>query len=91
MIERIRSNNESKSPDKTNNFEMFRDIKELSKKYEIINNRKSRQSYSNFKKGEDLSFNSYSVEKNKEKEKWEKNLEKERKLKKIKEQKKFKE
>ena len=87
MIERIRSNNESKSPDKTNNFEMFRDIKELSKKYEIINNRKSRQSYSNFKRGEDLSFNSYSVEKNKEKEKWEKNLEKERKLKKIKEQK----
>ena len=87
MIERIRSNNESKSPDKTNNFEMFRDIKELSKKYEIINNRKSRQSYSNFNKADDLSFNSYSVEKNKEKEKWEKNLEKERKLKKIKEQK----
>ena len=89
IIERIKRENESKSPDKPNNLEMFRDIKELSKKYEIINSRKNRrQSYSNFKKGNDLSFNSYSVERNKEKEKWEKNLEKERQMKKIKEQKK---
>ena len=89
LIDRIRYNNKSKSPDKINNNEMFRDIKELSKKYEIINNRKSRQSYNGFfKKGNDLSFTANSVEKNKEKEKWEKNLEKERELKRIKEQKK---
>ena len=83
IIDRIKYDNESKSPDKNNNFEMFRNIKELSKKYETINNRKNRQVLKgNISKLNDLSFNSYSVEKNKEKEKWEKNLEKERELKK---------
>ena len=89
LIDRIRYNNETKSPDKKNNYEMFRDINELTKKYEMINNRKNRQSYNgNFKKGNNLSFNASSVEKSKEKEKWEKNLEKERELKKIKAKKK---
>ena len=84
IIDRIKYDNKSKSPDKDNNFEMFRNIKELSKKYEAINNRKNRQSLNgNLKIGNDLSFNSGSIEKNKEKEKWEKNLEKEREIKKI--------
>ena len=86
VIDRIRYNNQSKSPDKKNNFEMFRDIKELSKKYESINNRKSRKSFNgHLKKGNDLSFNADSVKRNKEKEKWEKTLEKEREMKRIKE------
>ena len=60
------------------------------KKYEIINNGKSRQSYDGFlKKCNDLSFAANSVEKNEEKEKWEKNLEKERELKRIKNKKKI--
>ena len=66
---------------------MFRDIKELSKKYEVINYRKNRQNLNGtLKTGNDLSFNSGSIEKNKEKEKWEKILEKEREIKKMKEQ-----
>ena len=86
LIDRIRFDNKSKSPDKSNNFEMFRDIKELSKKYEVINYRKNRQNFNGtLKPGNDLSFNSGSIEKNKEKEKWEKNLEKEREIKKMKE------
>ena len=87
LIDRIRFDNKSKSPDKSNNFEMFRDIKELSKKYEVINYRKNRQNFNGtLKPGNDLSFNSGSIEKNKEKEKWEKILEKEREIKKMKEQ-----
>ena len=90
LIDRIRFDNKSKSPDKDNNLEMFRDIKELSKKYEEINYRKNRQNLNGtLKTGNDLSFNSGSIEKNKEKEKWEKNLEKEREIKKIKEQNKY--
>ena len=87
IIDRIRCNNQSKSPDKKNNNEMFRDINELSKKYETINNRKSKQNYhnGNLKTGIDLSFDTDSVKKNKEKEKWEKNLEKERENKKLRE------
>ena len=86
VIDRIRYNNQSKSPDKKNNFEMFRDIKELSKKYEAINSRKSRQSFNgHLKKGNDLSFDADSVKRSKEKEKWEKTLEKEREMKKNKE------
>ena len=86
LIDRIRYNNESKSPDKKNNFEMFRDIKEISKKYELINKRKNRVSYDrNLKKVNDISFNNDSVKRNKEKEKWEKTLEKEREMKKLRE------
>ena len=87
IIDRIRCNNQSKSPDKKNNIEMFRDINELSKKYETINIRKNKQNYhnGNLKSGIDLSFDTDSVKRNKEKEKWEKNLEKERENKKLKE------
>ena len=86
LIDRIRYNNESKSPDKKNNFEMFRDIKEISKKYELINKRKNRVSYDrNLKKVNDISFNNDSIKRNKEKEKWEKTLEKEREMKKLRE------
>ena len=86
LIDRIRYNNESKSPDKKNNFEMFRDIKEISKKYELINKRKNKLSYDrNLKKVNDISFNNDSIKRNKEKEKWEKTLEKEREMKKLRE------
>ena len=86
LIDRIRYNNESKSPDNKNNFEMFRDIKEISKKYELINKRKNRVSYDrNLKKVNDISFNKDSIKRNKEKEKWEKTLEKEREMKKLRE------
>lgn len=78
IIDRIRSNNESKSPDKKNNIEMFRNIEEMSKKFETINNRKNRLSQNKLKNNNDLSFTSGSVEKNKQKEKWDKTLEKER-------------
>ena len=45
---------------------MFRNIKELSKKYESINNRKNRQSLNgNLKIGNDLFFDYGSIEKNK--------------------------
>ena len=87
IIDRIRYNNQSKSPDKKYNIEMFRDINELSKKYELINHRKNKQSLNNdnLKTGKDLSFDSESVKRSKQKEKWEKTLEKERENKKIKE------
>ena len=87
IIDRIRCNNQSKSPDKKNNIEMFRDINELSKKYSTINNRKNKQNYlnGNLKTGIDLSFDTDSVKRNKEREKWEKNLEKERENKKLRE------
>ena len=74
LIERIKSNNQSVSPDKKNKAEMFRNFDELNKKYEIIYNRKNRLSFTNTKRSlNDLSFNSEnkmilrnSVEKNKE-------------------------
>ena len=74
IIERIKSKNESVSPNKNNNVEMYRNFDELNKKYEIINNRKKRMSYNNTKRSlNDLSFNSEnraiyrnSVDKNKE-------------------------
>jgi hypothetical protein len=65
---------------------MFRDIKEISKKYELINKRKNKLSYDrNLKKVNDISFNNDSIKRNKEKEKWEKTLEKEREMKKLRE------
>ena len=91
IIDRIRCNNQSKSPDKKNNYEMFRDINELSKKFETINSRKNKQSYNNgnLKPSIDLSFDAESVKRNKEKEKFVKNLERERENKKLKEKKKL--
>ena len=98
IIERIKSKNESVSPNKKNNVEMFRNFDELNKKYEIINNRKNRMSYNNTKRSlNDLSFNSEnraiyrnSVDKNKEI--FENNINKEReRKKKILERKKKKE
>ena len=88
IIERIKSKNESVSPNKNNNVEMYRNFDELNKKYEIINNRKNRMSYNNTKRSlNDLSFNSEnraiyrnSVDKNKEI--FENNLNKERERKK---------
>jgi hypothetical protein len=91
IIDRIRCNNQSKSPDKKNNYEMFRDINELSKKFETINSRKNKQNYNNgnLKPSIDLSFDAESVKRNKEKEKFVKNLERERENKKLKEKKKL--
>ena len=94
LIERIKSNNQSVSPDKKNNTEMYRNIDELNKRQEIISNRKNRLSHNNTKKSlNDLSFNSEnksfiknSVEKNKEI--WENTINKEReRRKKLKERK----
>ena len=48
---------------------MFRNIEEMSKKFETINNRKNRLSQNKLKNNNDLSFTSGSVEKNKQKEK----------------------
>ena len=74
IIERIKSNNESVSPDEKKKAEMFRNINELNKKYETITHRKNRLSCNNTRRSlNDLSFNSEnraiyrnSVEKNKE-------------------------
>ena len=94
IIERIKNNNQSVSPDKKNKAEMYRNIDELNKRHEIISNRKNRLSYNNTKRSlNDLSFNSEnksfiknSVEKNKEI--WENTINKERERKKrIKERK----
>jgi hypothetical protein len=86
IIDRIRSNNESLSPDKTTRCEMYRNINELNKKYDDIYNRKNRISYN--KNGKDLSFNSEnrSFSRNsaeKYREIFENNLNKERERKKI--------
>ena len=55
---------------------MFRDIKEISKKYELINKRKNRVSYDrNLKKVNDISFNNDSIKRNKYKYKiWKINI-----------------
>ena len=86
IIERIKSSNESRSPESKDGTEMYRNLNELNKKYEVISNRRNRLSSNNsFRKNiNDLSMNSEnkslyrnSVEKNKEK--WEKTISKERK------------
>ena len=86
IIERIKSSNESRSPESKEQTEMYRNLNELSKKFEVISNRRNRLSSNNsFRRNmNDLSFNSEnksiyrnSVEKNKEK--WEKTISKERK------------
>ena len=86
IIERIKSSNQSRSPESKDATEMYRNLNELSKKYEVISNRRNRLSNNNsFRRTmNDLSFNSEnksiyrnSVEKNKEK--WEKTISKERK------------
>jgi len=86
IIERIKSSNESRSPESKDGTEMYRNLNELSKKFEVISNRRNRLSSNNsFRRNmNDLSFNSEnksiyrnSVEKNKEK--WEKTISKERK------------
>ena len=86
VIDRIKSNNESVSPDKTK-CEMYRNINELNKKYDDIYNRKNRMSGNKNKGGNDLSFTSEnrsfcrSVEKYKEI--FENNMNKERERKKL--------
>ena len=58
IIERIKENNKSLSPSNKNKVEMYRDMDELNKKYEIINNRKNRLSFNDTKRSlNDLSFN----------------------------------
>ena len=73
IIERIKINNQSVSPGKKNNVELFRNADELNKKSETIHNRKYRMSYNNKRNINDSSFNSdsrsfyrSSVDKNKE-------------------------
>ena len=89
IIERIKSSNEFRSPESKDGTKMYRNLKELSQKFEVISNRRNRLSSNNsFRRNtNDLSFNSEnksiyrnSVEKNKEK--WEKTISKERKRKK---------
>ena len=91
LIDRIRSRNESQSPNnKDGPCEMYRNISELTKKFEIINNRKNRQSHNSLKRIiKDISFNNdhnpinefrfSSVERNKEKMEIAINKERERK------------
>ena len=94
IIERIKSNNESVSPDKQFRSEMYRNINELNKKYDDIYNRKNRLSYNNIKGTvNDLSFTSenrsfYRNSVEKYKEIFENNINKERERKKILEKKK---
>ena len=92
LIDRIRSKNQSLSPNSRDKCEMFRNINELSKKYETISNRKNKNNNtSSIKKMKNnISFNSEnkslnefrfsSIEKNKEK--WEMTINKERERKK---------
>lgn len=97
IIDRIKSNNESKSPYKKHKVEMYRNPNELSKKYENITNRRYRMSCNNsFKRGiNDLSYISEnksvyknSIEKNKEI--WRNTLSKEREKRKQTSEKKLK-
>ena len=86
IIDRIKSNNESLSPDRTTGCEMYRNINELNKKYDDIYNRKNRMSYN--KNGNDLSFTSenrsfYRNSVEKYKEIFENNINKERERKKL--------
>lgn len=89
LIDRIKSKNQSLSPNSKDECEMFRNIHELRKKHEIINSRKKILNNSNLNKDVNISsksdlrmvneFRLTSFEKNKEK--WEntKNKERERK------------
>ena len=93
IIERIKDNNKSVSPSRNNQVEMFRNINELNKKFEIISNRKNKMSYNTSRTSlNDISFYSdnrsiyNSIEKNKEI--WENNINKERERKKYLEKKK---
>ena len=94
IIERLKSNNESVSPDKQFRGEMYRNLNELNKKYDDIYNRKNRLSYNNIKGTiNDLSFTSenrsfYRSSVEKYKEIFENNINKERERKKILEKKK---
>ena len=92
LIDRIRTKNESKSPNDKNGQEMIRNVQELSKKCEIISNRKYRRNNTSLKKViKDISFNNEnktikefrfsSVEKNREKMETIINKERERKKK----------
>ena len=47
IIERIKSSNESRSPENKEGTEMYRNLNELSKKYEVISNRRNRLSSNN--------------------------------------------
>ena len=101
VVDRIRSTNESKSPNENNGQEMYRNISELTKKCQIISSRKNRQNNNSLKKiitdisfsNENKTINEFrfsSVERNREK--MEKNINKERERKKrINQRKKFKE
>ena len=100
LIDRIRTKNESKSPNE-NRKEMYRNVSELSKKCEIISKRRNRINNSSLKRiVNDISFNNEqksinefrfsSVEKNREKMENTMNKERERK-KKINQRKKSKE
>ena len=91
LLDRIRSNNKSKSPNENNGQEMYRNISELSKKCKIISSRKNRQNNNSLKKiitdisfsNENKTINEFrfsSVERNREK--MEKNINKERERKK---------
>ena len=104
LIERIKNTNESKSQDPKGECEMYRNINELTKKYVSISNRKNRKNNLSSKKDRvnDIScqenkktndFKFSSVDKNKNKEKFEKaiNKERERKKKNIFDKKKSKE
>ena len=58
IVDRIRSKNESISPNKRNTCEMYRNVDELSKKCEMINNRKNRLNNSSLRKSiKNSSFN----------------------------------
>jgi hypothetical protein len=90
LIERIKSHNESKSLNPKGQCEMYRNINELTKKFETITNRKSRKFNLSLSKNreKDMSFNNEykplnefnfnSVDKNKNKEKFKTALNKER-------------
>ena len=94
LINKIKSKNESSSPNTGNKCEMFRNINALSKKYETITNRKNKINNNNTsvlrKSINDASFNSENKSYNeirfpsveKSKEKWETTLNKERQRKK---------
>ena len=92
IVDRIRSKNESISPNKRNTCEMYRNVDELSKKCEMISNRKNRLNNSSLRKSiKNASFNNgkkfvnefrfSSVEKNREKMEIAINKERERKKK----------
>ena len=93
LIDRIKSKNESKSQNQKDECELYRNINELTKKYESISTRKNRSNNLSVKKSiNDISFSNESsnlnefkfssVDKNKNKEKFENAINKERERKK---------